>query len=656
MNKIILYITICCFVFLTACEKDGEIITVSGLDATNAVSSESGIVLSKETKDANMLALTWNESELTISDGTYSLPAEIPNVRIEISSTETFESYELIEPESNMFAFSGAQLNTLAKNFGFTAGEATPMYFRVNQAYGLNTKPFYSNVLAVNVTCYTIDMTKGFILDTDKAETGFMLYSPDANGEYYGFTGATAWNNWYLLEGDGTTWGNDGVDGSAFLLSSDEATMWNFWYPGLGGCYYTTLNTKTKEWNATYLPTLNVTGDVSADMTFVRAEVKWYVSVTTTTDNATVQVSCSDAKLYNLSTSTDDEAALDAEFGFIPDGTGGLSIDMAAASAGNITFGTAGDYTLTFYLADPANWTYEITEGATVVEDPISKFLYLPGVDDLSSGAWTFDNYLNLLSEEDSTFAGIVSVNSEWGYTMSLEKDNWDNHYKMGASEGILELNGANNITPPAAGLYLIEADLKNLTYSHTEVSSVSYAGFNNDWNMVAMTESALAGVYTSSVNIAAASDYGAKLYLNGNWDYFFGGADGQLSYLADGFTDDASIAAGTYDLIVNTKSQTYTILGDEVYITGINDVWDFTSIVLSKSTAGVYTGTANISAESPYGMAIHIDQSWNRSFGGSFDSMSYLGANMEDVKDLANGTYNVTVDFIKNTVVFEAQ
>ncbi|MCW3805341.1 DUF5114 domain-containing protein [Plebeiibacterium marinum] len=656
MKKIFLYIVICLAAIVTGCDKDGEFITVSGLESSALVTSESGIVLSKENKDAPMLAFSWNESELVISNESMSIPEDIPNVMIEISDKETFEDIQYIEPETHIYSFTGGQLNTLAKNFGFTPGESTPMYFRVNTAYGVNTEPYYSNVLAVNITSYTIDMSKGFILNADKEETGFVLYSPDSDGEYFGFTGTSAWGNWYMQEGDGTTWGNDGVDGSAFLLSSDEATMWNFWYPGLGGCYYTTLSTSGKEWTATYIPALNISGDVTGEMVFDKTEVKWFISVTTTVDNATVQVSCDNASLYNLSTSTDDDAAISKELGFIADASGALSFDMSVASATDIAFGTAGDYTLTFYLADPANWYYEITEGKTVVEDPISEFLYLPGVDDLTSGAWTFDNYLRLLSEDDSTFAGIVSVNSEWGYTMSLEEGNWDNHYKLGDSEGTLLVNGENNITAPDAGMYLIQADLKNLTYSHSEVTGLSYAGFNGDWAMVAMDASSVEGVYTSSVTINAASEWGAKLYLNGEWDYFFGGAEGKLYFGGDGITDDASIAAGNYDMVADVKNQTYTLLGDEVYIVGINDVWNFTSVVLSKVSTGVYSGSVSISADSPYGMVIHLDQSWNRYYGGSFSSIGYLGENINDVKDLAYGAYDITVDFINNTVVFEAQ
>lgn len=657
MKKLIYFFTAFCLVAFAACKKDGDMLIVSGLESSDLLTSETDIILSQENKDASVLALSWNESELSLSNEAMNMPSNMPDMIIEISANEDFQEFITIEPESNIYSFTGGQLNTIAKNFGFTPGESTPVYFRIESAYSSNTSSYYSNVISVNVTCYSIDMSKGFILDSDKVETGFVLYSPESNGEYHGFVGSTAWGNWFMREGDGTVWGNDGVSGTPFMISSDVASMWNFWYPGLGGCYYTTLSTSSNEWTATYLPTLNVSGDVVAEMTFDRAEVKWYLSVTTTTDNATVQVSCADAKLYNLSTNTDDAAAITQEIGFVVEGENKLSISTSAASAGNITFGAAGDYTLTFHLADPTNWYYEITSGLIEPEDPIIEYLYLPGIDDGITGAWNFDNYLRLISEDDLTYAGVVYVNSLWGYNISIAIDDWDNVYKIDDTEGTLVFQGANNIPAPSTGLYLIQADLTNFSYNHTEITDLSYSGFNDDWNLVSMTPASVDGVFTSSVTINAASEWGGKLYMNNNWDLFFGGAEGSLAYGAEGITDDASLATGTYDLIANLKDQTYYFLGDEIYVGGLNDVWDFTSVVLTKQSTGVYTGSATLSADSPWGMTIYLYyDNWDKKVGGSFDSMEYLGENMPEVQNLELGTYNITVDFVNNTCDFELQ
>jgi hypothetical protein len=656
MKTKILSLLICCLVFVPACEKDGDLIRVSGLESPDLMTSETDVLLTKETSTNAVLALTWSESDLVISNESMHIPGSVPEEIIEVSASDDFESIMEITPQNNTYAFSGAALNTLAKNLGFTTGVSAPMYFRVRSALGSNTESHLSNVAAVNVTCYSIDMTIGFILDTDSEDTGFMLYAPDADGEYRGFTGVTAWYNWYLLEGDGTVWGNLGVDGNEFVISNDEGSHWNFWYPGIGGNYFTTLSTSNEEWTATYIPSLTVSGDVDATMTFDRLAVKWFVSFTTTTDNATIKVSGADAKLYDKTTGTVDASAITKTIGFIPHTDSTLTFEWNSSSAGDITIATAGDYTLTFYLADPKSWTFQIKTGTTVVVDPLSEYLSLPGIDDGISGSWTFDNYLKLVSEDDSTFAGTVLVNSLWGYNMSLIKDEWTEVYKMGSTEGTLAFKGANNITAPDPDLYLIQADLKNLTYSHTAITSLSHAGLNNDWNLAVMDATAVPGVYASSVTISSASTYGCQLILNDDWAAYYGGTDGELNYKGSNIVDDATIDAGTYDLLVDIRHNSYVFLGDEVYITGLNDVWDFTTVVLTKSSTGVYTGTATINTPSPWGMTIHIDQSWNRFFGGSFGSLVYLGTNITDDQSLAAGTYDVTVDFINNTCAFVVQ
>lgn len=653
-TKIFAYIT-CCLVLISACKKDGNLYKVYGLDSAELMSSETSVVLTKETSSSSVLALTWNKNNLSVSDTSVGLPNSVPKEVIEVSTSSDFAVITKIVPQSNTYAFTGAALNTLGKNLGFKVGVSTPLYFRMNRALGGNTESRFSNAVTVNVTCYSLDMTIGFVLDSKKVDTGVKLYSPNSNGEYRGFTGASAWYNWYLLEGDGTTWGNLNVDGNAFVLSS-ETSAWNFWYPGQTGCFYTTLSTTNKEWTATYIPSLTVSGDVNATMTFDRQAVKWFVSFTTTAANQTLKVKCTSASLYNKTTSTTDASAIAKTIGFVPQSDSTLTFDWNSESAGNITISKAGDYTLTFYLADPKKWTYQVKSGKTVIAKPLSKRLYLMGIDDGISGKWTFDNYLNLVSEDDSSYVGVVNVNSLWGYQMALDSGEWTNVYKMGSTAGTLSYKSGSNITAPGIGLYLIQVSLKAKTYTHTAVSSLSQAGLNDNWTLATMDASSVPGVYSSTVTINATSQWGCKLYLNGGWDYFFGGANGILVYKGTGITDDATIGTGTFDLIANIRSNTYVFLGDKIYIGGLNDVWDFTSVILNKTSAGVYKGTASITKTSSWGIKIYIDQSWNRYFGGSFSTLKYLGANIIDDQSLAAGNYDVTVDFMNNKCAFVAK
>jgi len=653
MKKQILYTIVAVFAVFTSCEKEGEKLTVSGLNDPLVTASGESVVLTPAMRKVPVLALTWTESELEVSNPVYGITDEFPYVRIELSASEDFETYQSIQPTSTVHGFTGGRLNSICRQLGFEPDQEQTLYIRVNTSYGRNTAPVYGNVLTFDVTTYYVDLYRASILNSDREDTGNQLYSPDADGVFYGFTGVSGWYNWYLLDGDYELWGNDGVAGTPFLLSSDEGTLWNMWYPEPAGCYFTTVNTDKSEWSAISIPSLSVTGSVTGEMTFNQSEVKWVFSVTTEEDNATITVSTDAASLYNLSTG--DGVGEATEIAFIPTEDGSLTFEESVDAASNFTFGTAGDYTLTLYLSDYSHLHYEITDGLIETEPTVNEFLYLPGIDDLTSGGWNFNNYLRLISEADLTYAGVVDANSEWGYQMAIEKDNWSDIYTMGETEGTLAFQGESNIPAPETGLNLIQADLNNLTYSHMVVSGLSYSGFNDDWTMVSMTETAKTGTYAASVTINGASEWGGQLYLNGDWDYSFGGTDGTLYYSGAGIADDAVIDAGSYDLIANVIDQSYVFLGNEVYIAGLNDVWDFESVVLTKQSTGVYSGTAIVTNGAPWGIAIHIDQSWNRYFGGSLDSISYLGDNI-DMSTLANGTYDITVDFINNTCSFQAQ
>ncbi len=547
--------------YFTACEDDGEQMQVSGLESSELVASEADVVLSPDIAASIALALSWSESTLSLSNETMGLTDDVPVVTLEASASSTFDSYEAFLPNENLYAFYGAELNTVAKDLGFLADESTPMYFRIKMAYGSNTDPYYSNVVSVNVTCYSIDMSVGYILNSDQEDTGFTLYAPDSDGEYYGFTGNGSWANWYLLEGDGTVWGNVGEDGNEFILSDDAGSFWNFWYPGQGGCYYTTVSTNDQKWSATYIPSLTISGDVSAEMTFDKSTVKWYASITTTTANASITVSTDSAALYDVSTGTTDDNAIQKTLGFIANSDSTLSIDWDNTSATAISIAEAGEYTLSLYLADPTNWTYQLTSGSTVTPDPLGEFLYLPGVDDLISGAWTFDNYLRLLSDEDSTYAGVVQVESEWGYQMAIEYENWDDYYAQGDTEGTLVFQSATNITAPDSGLYLIEANLAELSYSHTELGDTIYlGGLNaNEWTFDIKLAQTTAGVYSGTVEYTTTSSWGMKIYLIADdWDHYFGGSFDALVYgSSQNIADVQSLATGTYTVTVDLINQT---------------------------------------------------------------------------------------------------
>ena len=152
-------------------------------------------------------------------------------------------------------------------------------------------------------------------------------------------------------------------------------------------------------------------GDIAGDFTYLKAETAWMLTFTAETAGASFTVGSS-TKTYNVSTGTNDEAAVNEKINLIPTSDSKLDYQLTE-SGSSFTVNEAGTYTLTLHLADPANLHYTLEQGEVVIEDPISDKLYLPGIDDLIRGDWTFDSYLRLQSDLDSTFAGIVNVDSE---------------------------------------------------------------------------------------------------------------------------------------------------------------------------------------------------------------------------------------------------
>jgi len=498
-----------------------------------------------------------------VSDPNVGVP-NIITTMLEVSTSQDFSGMVTESLETNLSkVYTGDELNTLAKNLQAEPGVATPLYFRLKAFTGNNMEPVYSNVVPVNVTAYKIDMSVGYILDKNQADTGMTLYSASSNGIYTGFVGATGWYNFYLKEGDGTIWGNDAVTGTPFLLSSenDPNLRWNFWFPGLGGCYFAVVNTPRKEWTALLIPALTVSGDITGEMTFDRPRVRWTVPFTASSTSVTFRVSGT-GKQYNSVTGTNDASAISSPVAFSQSG-GKISLTDLANDI-TVTVPEPGAYTLLLDLSNPKEFTFEAVKGTDVPVE-VNKQVYVPGIDDGTSGGWTFDNVLNLYKEETLSYAGVVNANSLWGYTINTEKDNWDDKYTLGSGDamaGSLALKGPTNLPAPPAGLYLMDVSLKNLTYSLTKIGEEIYvSGLNDVWDFhVKLAKTAQADTFGVPITTNCSSPYGFQVHLDTSWNHKLGGAAGKLVYGGSNLTDDATLVPGTYTMTVNLLAGTYVI------------------------------------------------------------------------------------------------
>lgn len=548
---------------LSSCDKDGDTIYTNGAPDAELEGSATEIVLDVNKLDALVMTVYWNENgDISLSDPRVEAPDYANSNVLQMASDADFSNVveETMAGGVYQRQFTCRELNNLVSRLGMEGGVEAPLYVRIKSSLGANLTPKYSNTLVYSVTPYLIDMTVGFVLDASQNDTGRTLASPESNGIYSGFIGAGSWENWWLREGNNTVWGNDGVTGTAFVMGNNTTGLdvWNFWYPGMSGCYYTVVNTTINEWSALYISELKLGGDITGDMVYDRKANHWTYTFNATA--GTVSVTLTGAgKQYNAATGTDDAAAADTPAAF-------------SGSADNLEFGQTaspvtlsipanGETTITLDLNDPLKWTLKAEAGGSGPVVVVPPMIYLSGV----YGEWNFDYYLKLYNEDNMTYGGALPVNSEWGYKIYTEAENWDNFYSMVAGgtgfEGKLEANGDNNIAAPEPGFYLFDVSLSGLTYKVTPITSVSYTGLNDDWSLSPMTATEIPGVYTAEIEKSANTPWGVKIILNENWDLFFGGngTPGELVLYRDGFEGDNDLPNGKHKLTVDLTKGTYS-------------------------------------------------------------------------------------------------
>lgn len=652
---------------LTGCDSDADKMYVDGLESSTLLVSQDEIVL--ESGSAAMPAVTFvwtNDSKLKIYGTSTAGVADksMPTYTLEMSLTEDFANAYSQNVDNGVVRYTVQELNTIVMDLGAKPFEKTSVFVRLITALGNNgvdSKP--SDVHQMHVTCYKVSYTTAKMIDKDKAAEIATLYSadtdgdgePDVRGEYKGFVGAASWSNFFLRENDGTIWGNVGKDASEFLASKDN-DCWNFWYPGISGCYLTEVNVSEsadpKQWSATLIPSLDIKGEVEGEMTFVRDECRWLCVVKTTKDGATFTIS-GDAKKYDKDSRTDDAAATDTHITF---GAGTSEDELIFNGGESFTIEKAGTYTVSLLLSDYSALKYQIKEGEETVET-VPEQLYILGLND----DWNFTHKLVMTDEANCVFTGVFGVTScPWGYQFGLTDGDFDNVYG-GSENGNLVEGASDNIPMAETGVFIWNVNWSAKTFERSAVESVAYAGLNDDWSLGEMTQDAEnATIYTATVEINKPSEWGAKIILNNNWDTFVGGTDGTIKY-GQSFTDDKNLEPGTYTLKFDFANGTYsftrktTTYPEALYAIGIDgnygaDCW----VTLAATSDGIYNGTITITKDSQKEFEVYYDTSYGTKVG-PVDQGGNISIGSDVWKfwvddDPISGTYNLTINLVNNT------
>jgi len=567
-------------IFAASCDNDGEKITTTFSAVTAGSTSENSVVLTPSTSSDLALSLYWTDNgKISLSDTSYKAPDYAVTNVIQFSASEDFSGkMKEITPDGGIYAYQLTvyELNSLVLNLGFEGSVSTPLYIRIKSVLGNNLDPGYSNVMTINVTPYVIDMSKLSMRNKDTDQTVFAhLTSAQQNGEYEGFAVTSGtWQNFYFVENDGTVWGNDGVAGTPFLLSS-ESTMWSCWFPDTKGCHYVYMSNSKKEWSTIYIPTMTAkVNGADVSMTFDATDHLWGVVITTTSDNAAVNVS-DIGKLYDINTGTDDASAVDTPFsiGFSADG----AINFAkGTSATGLTIPAAGKYTLFLYLDSD---TYELKTGEQSIgggesggnEDwPTDNAYAMPS----SSKVYITDN-----TDLTNVKASLYSASMDGIYTGFYNAAAWENFMFTDASDGSGKVYGSApvsdtglyrlycssdkwNIWFDAGGYFYIKADFTDSarSWSKTEITSIAVTGDFNSWSLTSdvMTYDSTTKLWTVNCNPSSWGTYGIKFIINGdwNWGYSDSNGDGILEAGTTEFLPSAAAGSCTITLDLNDPSK----------------------------------------------------------------------------------------------------
>lgn len=403
MKKIFrnLMMLLCALTALVSCDESGDKIYLDGFKASDLMASASDVKLSVDNSKDVVLSLAWQNPTLLSSDETKPAGNGVLQTYLQASSSESFATVKEYSVTDLSKAFTGADLNSLAKDLGTTPGQSAPLYFRIKSQMGANLDAAYSNVCQVKVTPYLIDMSYINILDKDtKEQTLTYLYSPNSDGIYSGYMNVSSWLNFWGKENDGTIWGNVGQDGHVYEMDNTESA-WSFWFPGQAGIYYAVIDTKAKEFKPTLLKSFQLNGE---DMTYDAPNYAWTKVITTTADNTPVSIVATGAQ-YSKATGTEDAAAVVKTMNYtLADGK-----MTDAATAGSVIIPSAGTYTITVKVGEHSQLEYTIVEGDQTTPEPEAS------------------NTLCMFSKDGNTLLAVMSKVSDGVYTCKYKPTAWEN-------------------------------------------------------------------------------------------------------------------------------------------------------------------------------------------------------------------------------------
>ena len=404
MKKIFrnLMMLLCALTALVSCDESGDKIYLDGFKASDLMASASDVKLSVDNSKDVVLSLAWQNPTLLSSDETKPAGSGVLKTYLQASASEDFASVKEYTVTDLSKAFTGADLNSLAKDLGTTPGQSAPLYFRIKSQMGANLDAAYSNVCQVKVTPYLIDMSYINILNKGKDQVLTYLYSPNSDGVYSGYMNVSSWLNCWGKENDGTFWGNIQTGDKPYAVLDNAQSACNIWFPEPAGIYYTVLDTKSEEklFHATLIKSMKVNGE---EMKYDGPNYAWVKVIETTADNTPISI-VADGAEYNKSTGDKGTPIAKTMNYTLADGK-----MTDSKNAGSVIIPSAGTYTITVKVGEHSQLEYTIVEGDQTTPEPEAS------------------NTLCMFSKDGNTLLAVMSKVSDGVYTCKYKPTAWEN-------------------------------------------------------------------------------------------------------------------------------------------------------------------------------------------------------------------------------------
>lgn len=219
------------------------------------------------------------------------------------------------------------------------------------------------------------------------------------------------------------------------------------------------------------------------------------------------------------------------------DGENALSGNLVQGNQG--AFCIPGSYKATYLdiTINVAELTYSIeTDGQEPVEDPNAEYDYMYIAGDADGWSGNGGKIASVKGEND--FYGFFTSGTKFKF--QKEQGSWAVNY--GGSNGTLASNGADI---PASGYVYVNANLNNMTYSVTSITSMGVIGdaTQGGWDTeTPLTYNAETNTWEGTMTFTAGE---IKFRANNNWDISFGGVLDDLTLGGSNIT----VEAGNYNV-----------------------------------------------------------------------------------------------------------